>query len=199
MERLHFGSFYGPPPGRNWIHTDVTPHLYIARVPGLAGLLHKLGKMTDARYAEHCKGMFKNMRYLNVTRRWPFANDSFEAVYSSHVLEHLPLHGARICLAESYRCLQSDGVLRILVPDLDAHIRDYDAQNAMEWATNLFEAEERSEKNMHHFMYNFESLRAMLKAAGFSRVMRQNYQAGLCPDVDQLDQRPGSLCVEAVK
>lgn len=199
MARLHFGSFYGPQSNSGWIHTDVTPHLYIARLPGLAWLLHKLGKMTDERYADHQRGLFKNVQYLNVTKHWPYENGKFDAVYSSHVLEHLPLHGARVCLAESYRCLQQGGILRILVPDLDAHVHDYDSKRAMDWAINFFEANERVEKNMHHFMYNFESMQTLMKSVGFSKVIRQDYQSGLCPDVKKLDQRPGSLCVEAIK
>jgi len=197
MTRLHFGSFNCPRDG--WLNTDVTPHLYVARVPGLAWLMHKIGKMTDERFEEHRQGVFKKTHFLNVTKRWPYSNDMFEAIFSSHVLEHLPLHGAKNCLAESYRCLQKGGVLRISVPDLDAFVRDYDPKDSMDWATNLFEANERSEKNMHHFMYNFESLRTLLQSAGFSQVIRQDYQQGICPDVEKLDNRPGSLFVEAIK
>ena len=161
--------------------------------------MHKIGKMTDERFEEHRQGVFKKTHFLNVTKRWPYSNDMFEAIFSSHVLEHLPLHGAKNCLAESYRCLQKGGVLRISVPDLDAFVRDYDPKDSMDWATNLFEANERSEKNMHHFMYNFESLRTLLQSAGFSQVIRQDYQQGICPDVEKLDNRPGSLFVEAIK
>ena len=196
--KLHFGSFYNCPID-SWLSTDVTPHLFVARVPGLAWLMHKAGKMSDERYAEHRRGAFKNIRYLNVTKDWPFTNETFEAIYSSHVLEHLPLHGAKLCLAESFRCLKKGGVLRILVPDLDAHINDYDPKGALDWAINLFEANERSEKNMHHFMYNFESIQTLMKAAGFTQVIRQDFQRGACPDVKMLDNRPGSLCVEAIK
>lgn len=197
MARLHFGSFNCPKEG--WLNTDVTPHLFVARVPRLAWVMHKIGKMTDERYEEHRQGIFKKIRYLNVNKRWPYSNGAFEAIYSSHVVEHLPLRGAKVCLAESYRCLQQGGVLRISVPDLDAYIRDYDPDQSMEWAIKLFEANERSEKNMHHFMYNFESLQTLLQAVGFSRVIRQDFQKGTCPDVGKLDNRPGSLFVEAIK
>lgn len=196
--KLHFGSFYHCPVD-GWLSTDVTPHLFVAKVPGLAWLMHQAGKMSDERYEEHRRGAFKDIRYLNVTKDWPFTNEAFEAVYSSHVLEHLPLHGAKLCLAESYRCLKKGGVLRILVPDLDAHIHDYDPKAALDWAINLFEANERVEKNMHHFMYNFESIQTLMKSAGFTQVIRQDYRMGACPDVEMLDNRPGSLCVEAIK
>ena len=161
--------------------------------------MHKIGKITKQRLEEHRRGIFRKIRYLNVTKPWSYSNETFEAICSSHVLEHLPLHGAKICLAESYRCLQKGGILRISVPDLDANIRDYDPNRSMDWAITLFEANERTEKNMHHFMYNFESLKTLLKSAGFSQVIRQDYQKGLCPDLEKLDNRPGSLFVEAIK
>ncbi len=197
MTRLHFGCFNCPLDG--WFNTDVTPHLFVARVPGLAWLLYKLGKMTKERYAEHGQGIFEKIHYLNVTRRWRFSNGMFEAIYSSHVLEHLPFRGAQLCLAESYRCLQQGGVLRISVPDLDAHIRDYEPKRAMDWAVKFFEANERLEKNMHHFMYSFESLQTLLRSVGFPQVVREDYQKGACPDVGKLDNRPDSLFVEAIK
>lgn len=197
MERLHFGCFNCPLEG--WVNTDISPHLFIARTPGLAMALHKLGKMSADRYAEHQRGVFRNTRYLNVSKPWPFDDGRFEAIASSHVVEHLTLHGAKNCFAESRRCLRDGGVLRISVPDLDAYVGNYNPDNALEWATDLFEANERSEKNMHHFMYNFTSMRALLTQAGFTQVNRREYRQGLCPDVDKLDNRPGSLFVEAIK
>ena len=197
MARLHFGSFNCPRDG--WINTDVTPHLRIARVPGLAWALHKARRMSNERYAEHQAGVFRRLRYLNVTRPWPFAENMFEAVFSSHVLEHLPLRGARMCLAESYRCLQPGGVLRISVPDLDKHIADYRSEQAVDWAVHFFEANETSEKNMHHFMYSYHSMGVMMREAGFRNVARRDFQQGDCPDVQAMDNRPESLFVEAVK
>lgn len=197
MARLHFGCFNCPQDG--WINTDVTPHIRIARVPGLASLLHAAGKMTADRLAEHRRGVFRRVRYLNVTGPWPFASDSMEAVFSSHVLEHLPLHGARQCLSESHRCLSKGGILRIVVPDLDRFVGDFTREGAFDWAVHFFEANEVSEKNMHHFMYNFDSLRKLMLEAGFSAVHRRRFREGDCPDIDRLDNRPESLFVEAVK
>jgi len=124
---------------------------------------------------------------------------AFEAIVSSHVLEHLPLHGARQCLSECHRCLAPGGVLRIAVPDLDAAIAEYQPHAAYAWATGLFEADQPSEKNMHHFMYNFETLRGLLASAGFAEVTRRSYRQGVCPDLERLDNRPAWLFVEAVK
>lgn len=95
--------------------------------------------------------------------------------------------------------MRSGGVIRISVPDLDMQIRDFDPQRSMEWSISFFEADQKSEKNMHHFMYNFTSLASLLKEVGFAAVTRQQYRQGQCPDVGQLDNRPESLFVEAIK
>jgi len=193
--KLHFGCFNSPVDG--WLNTDVTPHMKVARIPGLAWLMHKAGKLTDQRLEEHRRGIYRRLSYLDITRRWPYRDGSLSAIYSSHVFEHLTLHGARNCLREARRCLRDDGLLRLSLPDLDLFISEYHAEDSLQWATHFFEANERSEKNMHHFMYNFNSLSQLLQEAGFTRIVRCGYREGECPDVEQLDNRPESLFVEA--
>ncbi|MQY51031.1 methyltransferase domain-containing protein [Rhodocyclus tenuis] len=195
--RLHFGAFNCPREG--WINTDVTPHVHISRIPGLARVIHALGKMSDQRLVEHQRGVFRKVEYLDVTKPWRYGSGSFDAIFSSHVFEHLPLHGARNCLKESYRCLKTGGVIRLSVPDLDAYISRYLPEHSLDWAIGFFEANETSEKNMHHFMYNFDSLSALLHSVGFSSIQRQHYKQGRCPDVEKMDNRPDSLFVEAIK
>ncbi|MCI0376988.1 MAG: methyltransferase domain-containing protein [Gemmataceae bacterium] len=51
--------------------------------------------------------------------RWPFPDASFDVVYHSHLLEHLPVEAALPFLQECRRVLQPGGVLRVVVPDLE--------------------------------------------------------------------------------
>ncbi len=55
----------------------------------------------------------------------PFADASFGACYSSHVLEHLRKEEADFFLREQKRVLKPNGILRIVVPDLEAICRIY--------------------------------------------------------------------------
>jgi predicted SAM-dependent methyltransferase len=55
----------------------------------------------------------------------PFPENRFQAVYASHVLEHLaPEAGLRL-LRECHRVLRPDGIARIVVPDLETIARTY--------------------------------------------------------------------------
>jgi len=61
----------------------------------------------------------------DLRKGFPYANESFDAVYGSHVLEHLEPTGAARLLRECWRILKPDGIARIAVPDLEAIARLY--------------------------------------------------------------------------
>ena len=195
--KIHFGAFNCPVDG--WTNTDITPHLFIARIPFLATLFRTLGMMPADRFRDHRAGSFRKLKYLNVGKPWPYGDETVDAIFSSHVLEHLSIRAAHSCLRSAYRVLKKGGVLRIIVPDLDKCVVDYSAQIAYEWAIEVFEANQTAEKNMHHFMYNSISLARLMRDCGFSNVVRQTYRVGRCPDINVLDNRPESLFMEAVK
>ena len=48
----------------------------------------------------------------------PFAAESFDIVYHSHILEHLERPYAEHLLQECFRVLKPGGLLRVVVPDL---------------------------------------------------------------------------------
>lgn len=55
----------------------------------------------------------------------PFPECYFDAVYHSHLLEHLPRHEAKGLIDECYRVMKPGGTLRVVVPDLEAIVREY--------------------------------------------------------------------------
>lgn len=61
----------------------------------------------------------------DLTRGIPFADDSFDAVYHSHLLEHFSKAGAAAFLKECFRVLRPRGILRAVVPDLEQIARLY--------------------------------------------------------------------------
>lgn len=197
--RLHLGCFDCIVPG--WVNTDITPHIWVARIPFAARLLFGLGRITAERYEQHRRGLFKRVRYLDATKRFPYPDESFDVVFSSHFLEHLFPDEAAFCLTETYRVLRSGGVCRVVVPDLDKIISEYSPDAPEGFLKRTFEFSDRkSIKNVHHWHYNEHSLRSLLSNIGFRLTRRCAYGEGLCPDLELLDNRPEeSLYVEAVK
>lgn len=55
----------------------------------------------------------------------PWQTGTFDAVYSSHVLEHLTEEAGMRQLADQFRVLKSGGVCRVVVPDLEGLCREY--------------------------------------------------------------------------
>ncbi len=61
----------------------------------------------------------------NLLGGFPFDDASFDAVYSSHVLEHFTKEQGAFLLGESFRVLKPGGIVRIVVPDLESTCREY--------------------------------------------------------------------------
>ncbi len=65
------------------------------------------------------------VKKVNIINGLPYADNSFDVVYHSNVLEHLPLKYGKKLAAECYRVLKPEGILRINVPDLEKMCREY--------------------------------------------------------------------------
>ena len=197
MKKLHFGCFDQVHEG--WVNTDITPHIWVARIPFLPRILHALGYISDERFEQHKQGIFKRIQRLDLTRRFPYRSGEFCAAFSSHVIEHLYYDQAAFALREVHRILAPGGILRLAVPDLDSCIAEYDSADPDKFCSAVFESRQVREKNQHHWMYNEISLRRLLEEAGFREVYRCEYRQGKSPEVTKIDNRPGSLFMEAEK
>jgi SAM-dependent methyltransferase len=74
-----------------------------------------------------------NVMIHDVTRGIPFAADEFDAVYHSHILEHLKPELGEQLIAECYRVMKPNGILRIVVPDLERIAELYLQTHARAW------------------------------------------------------------------
>ncbi len=184
-----------------WVNTDISRHLFIARVPLLHHLLYAVGVLPWERYVQHREGIFRKLRYVDLTRPLPFNDGSVQAFFSSHVLEHLYFAEVEALIREMQRCLVTGGICRVVVPDLDKLIALYESNDPRPFIDKLFEASSRKQaKAAHHSAFTGSSLVGMFTAAGFSTAATRTFQQGQCPDIELLDNRPDeSLYVEAVK
>ncbi|HEY9673862.1 MAG TPA: methyltransferase domain-containing protein [Waterburya sp.] len=61
----------------------------------------------------------------NLNQGIPFPDASFDVVYHSHLLEHFPINAGESLMRECKRVLRPQGVLRVVVPDLEQIARTY--------------------------------------------------------------------------
>jgi len=126
---------------------------------------------------------------LNATRLFPLPTGAFDCIFSEHMIEHLPLDGARRMLSECFRVLKPGGRLRLATPDLDRVLRLYASPDAppqaeyLRWAvpygrhpTDLPPAivviNSLFHDHGHQFLFDETSLRDLLNLAGFTDVHR---------------------------
>lgn len=66
-----------------------------------------------------------DVRIHDLRKGLPYSDTCFDTCYSSHVLEHLTQNEAKRLLSECFRVLRSEGIIRVVVPDLEAIARTY--------------------------------------------------------------------------
>ena len=79
-----------------------------------------------------------HVRICDVQKGLPFSDETFDVVYHSHLLEHLPREAALPFIKECYRVLRRGGIIRVAVPDLvavpeSALARDHGSGIATVW------------------------------------------------------------------
>lgn len=157
--------------------------------------------------------------YMDGTKPWIFEDGSLSHVYADNMIEHVPLSGARVFLAEAYRCLRPGGIIRLVTPDVRTHVDMYLKGDGV---VNSPLADEYRSLGVviehpidllrtpigefgHHagYVYDFETLDAELQRAGFKPAVRRNLQESDDPMLRGLEERPthGSLqmVVEAAR
>jgi SAM-dependent methyltransferase len=89
-------------------------------------LLHlAVSPLLDARRRSRLDQMAGRLLAHDLSKGIPFASDSVDIVYHSHVLEHLDRPLGRQFLAETRRVLKPGGICRIVVPDFEFLCRAY--------------------------------------------------------------------------
>lgn len=158
---------------------------------------------------------------LDATQRFPLPSDSFDTVFSEHMIEHVPHAGGAAMLSEVFRVLRPGGRVRITTPDFAFLVRLYAAsaepsslQRAyIDWACATFvpnapQADALFVVNNyvrdwgHQFIYDERCLRAALISAGFVDVEARRLNESSDPalqGVENLDRMPeGFLALESL-
>ncbi len=124
---------------------------------------------------------------LDVSKRYPFDDNTFDHAYSEHVIEHLPYQIGRTMISEAFRVLKPGGVIRISTPDLKFLIALYEDdkkdihEQYIKWNAENFIGDEAPHDSIsvfnnyvrdwgHVYIYDVESLSRMFKEIGFTDI-----------------------------
>jgi SAM-dependent methyltransferase len=183
-EYLHLGCGLQSPPG--WLNVDGSWQVVLARHRWLKQLLIKL-RILPASQSAAAWGT--NILRLDLARPLPFSTGRFQAVYSSHTLEHLYHDDACALARECWRVLRPGGICRMVVPDVQAFVDRYVAERALGVPTAADTLMARISTHPrrigrgplglyqrltafhnHKWMYDGASLAALFRAVGFDDV-----------------------------
>jgi SAM-dependent methyltransferase len=158
--------------------------------------------------------------YMDGTRKWPFEDGALSHVYADNMIEHVPLAGARVFFAEAYRCLRPGGIIRLVTPDVRAHDELYLSGDREVVRGPLAEVYRSIGVVIEHpidmlrtpigefghhagYVYDFETLDAELRRAGFAPAVRRDPHESDDPKLRGLEERSGQgplqMVVEAVR
>jgi ubiquinone/menaquinone biosynthesis C-methylase UbiE len=193
--RLNLGCGLQAPPG--WVNVDGSWNARLAKFPALRKLLAAAGLVAR----DKADIPWSASIYIHDVRKpLPFANNSASVVFASHVLEHLYHDEAQQLLSESFRVLRSGGIVRIIVPDLETIIQEYNGQQpfgapspqdlAKPAADRLNERllmrssisprrtlywlyDSWNDFHSHKWMYDVTSLTNLMRSAGFANLQRK--------------------------
>lgn len=204
---VQYGCGLSAPP--TWVNFDSSPTLRIQRIRGLGRIL--------ARGSSYPK-FPDNVRYGDIVRGLPVEPLSCEAVYCSHVLEHLSLDDLRVALRNTQNYLRPGGVFRLVVPDLERLSRDYLESGSESAALDFMEHAHLGTRqrrrgfggmlrnslgnSAHLWMWDYKSLSRELRDAAFSSVRRAELgdaSDGRFHDVEDPGRWAGCLGLEAVR
>ena len=172
---MQYGCGFSAPSG--WKNFDVSPTLRFERVPLLGRL-----------YSKNRQRFPSNVEYGDIVKGIPLPSESCEAIYASHVLEHLSLRDFRAALANTYRLLTNGGLFRLVVPDLEILAKRYlesddpGAASSFMEATSLGVSERQRGlrglattwfgNSSHLWMWDLKSISQELAAVGFEDISR---------------------------
>lgn len=217
--QLHLGS--GLNFDEEWTNMDGSLGVLVAKIPGLHKLLSMfLGQQPFLNSKWDSRIIFHDFR-----KPLPYRNGSVSVIYSAHMLEHLYKSEQESLISECYRVLIPNGLIRIVVPDLQYIVQQYlnfkttkfnsrDEKSAADqfnrmmcshppspYSGNLFYRFMKRFNSFqeHRWMHDAESLSLLLNLRGFQNTrICKPFDSGI-RNLAKVELNCGidSVCVEA--
>jgi len=169
-------------------------------------ILLKLGFLSEAQDKFISFANNENILWANGIKRIPENDSTTDAVYSSHMIEHIEKEDVALFFKEVRRILKSGGIIRLAIPNIkyqvDNYLKDGDADKFIE-STHLTRKRPKTiiakikyliigDRN-HQWMYDGKSLCNLLSSAGFEEPRILETGLTTIPDPGMLDLKERSL------
>jgi len=185
MIKVNLGS--GPNGITGWDNLDWGILPFISKFKAIRDILIKINLISKDYSIEWPK-----IRLVDIRNKLPYKDSSVDYIYCSHVLEHFEEYEAIKILYECRRILKTNGVLRIVLPDLNKIIAGY--INSEEFCNDFFGYHKKEFSNVkryfirgHQWMYDQPTFENILKNVGFCNIKKFSIKKGNCQDIDKLD------------
>ena len=199
---VHYGCGLKAP--ESWTNFDASPTPRLQKIPVVGTVVSRSRPTFPA-----------GIHFGDIVKGLPIEPGSCEAIYCSHVLEHLSLNDFRIALANTLGGLKPKGIFRCVLPDLEALARAYlasDSDRPAEWfMRNTYLGFENRPKGLagmarewlgnsrHLWMWDERTLSTELRAAGFTEIRRASFGDSAEPkfaEVEEISRWTGCLGIE---
>jgi predicted SAM-dependent methyltransferase len=149
----------------------------------------------------------------------PADSGSLDAIYHSHLLEHLTYLEGLEFLQRCFDALKPGGLHRLIMPDLEAFAKAYVTnddlllqkykEHVLASRAELYQTKASIFMGMlhnhgHQCGYDWETLKWALERTGFTRIRRTLFQESNLPDIQDIEvysplRALESVCVECYK
>lgn len=172
-----------------------------------------------------CFPLSLSISHLDATRAFPFSDETFDFVFSEHMIEHISYPHGLTMLSECFRVLKRGGRIRLSTPDLAFLVAlAHGGQSALEkayvaWATEtmiryapypapVFLINHFMRSWGHQFIYDARTLAETLNRVGFTNIERCSLNISEVPTLCNLENekrmpegflRLETMTLEAVK
>jgi len=206
---VQYGCGLSAPAG--WINFDSSPTLKIQKTPIIGSLVKS-----------RLNTVFPDsVKFGDIVKGLPITNESCDAIYCSHVLEHLSLEDFRIALKNTHKLLKRGGLFRLVMPDFEVLVNTYvnskkngnpeAAIKFMKDSGMALESRTRGMKGMlegtlgnarHQWLWDDTSTMIELEKAGFKQIRKCEFNDSSIEAfklVEDADRFRGALAFEMTR
>lgn len=205
MLKINLGCGDRTPEG--WVNVDYALGAWMFKIPGFRSINKKL-KIFSLTWSE-------KVFIHNLCKKLPWENNSVDVIYSSHTLEHLSRAEGLKLLQECHRVLKTDGIIRIVIPDLKHIISLYEQKKVEAYEVlDLLHVSYSSSldgywkqkvapfiRSPHKCMYDDSCLRRIMSDMGFLVTSKSPFESSIedISIIEKESRTKESVIVEGVK